>query len=144
MNVVNETKRKAKGRDTVAFVKLTSVIMMIATKPPKIKKAPYLARHQTSAVQSLGGVRSRASRRLGDRRRGQEHHRVRPFHRPHAGIGRPNSSALASKNILEPSAVINPNSRIASVAERRKKLGAYRWATLSGIFTCWQIKSWRN
>ncbi|MHA1786981.1 MAG: hypothetical protein ACTSWU_02180 [Candidatus Thorarchaeota archaeon] len=34
---MTEMKRKANGKATVAFVKLTSVIIMIATKPPKIK-----------------------------------------------------------------------------------------------------------
>ena len=36
-NVVSEMKRKAKGRATVPLFRGTSVIMMIAAKPPKIR-----------------------------------------------------------------------------------------------------------
>ena len=37
INVVSEMKRKANGRATVAFVRLTSVIMIITDRPPKIR-----------------------------------------------------------------------------------------------------------
>ena len=36
INVVSEINMKANGKATVAFVRLTSVIMIIAARPPKI------------------------------------------------------------------------------------------------------------
>jgi hypothetical protein len=52
MSVINEMNRNAKGRATVGLVSSTSVIRIIADKPPKIRKLSIIREFSTCRIRS--------------------------------------------------------------------------------------------